>query len=102
MNALFEKLANQFNPFILLLTRVAVGYMFLLHGTAKFFELPVSMTKGNGSVPLFSMFGCGRCAGNCGRYLVDFWFVYSFDFVCFGRTNGGGVFYVSRNVGRYF
>lgn len=57
MNALFEKLANQFNPFILLLTRVAVGYMFLLHGTAKFFEFPVSMTKGNGSVPLFSLFG---------------------------------------------
>ncbi len=57
MNALFEKLANQFNPFILLLTRVAVGYMFLLHGTAKFFEFPVSMTGGNGSVRLFSMFG---------------------------------------------
>lgn len=57
MNTLFEKLANQFSPFLLLLTRVAVGYMFLLHGTAKFFEFPVSMTGGNGSVPLFSLFG---------------------------------------------
>ena len=33
--------------------------MFLLHGTAKFFEFPFSMTGGNGSVPLFSMYGVG-------------------------------------------
>lgn len=33
--------------------------MFLLHGTAKFFEFPVSMTGGNGSVPLMSMYGIG-------------------------------------------
>lgn len=33
--------------------------MYLLHGTSKFFEIPVSMTGGNGSVPLFSLFGVG-------------------------------------------
>lgn len=37
--------------------RIVVGYMFLLHGTAKFFEFPVSMTGGNGGVELFSLFG---------------------------------------------
>ncbi|MFQ1048417.1 DoxX family protein, partial [Avibacterium paragallinarum] len=29
------------------------------HGTAKFFEFPVSMTGGNGAVELFSMMGVG-------------------------------------------
>lgn len=57
MNNFFEKLAQTFSPYILLITRVLVGYMFLLHGTAKFFELPISMTGGNGAVPLFSLFG---------------------------------------------
>nr|WP_314741134.1 DoxX family protein [uncultured Haemophilus sp.] len=55
MNQAFEKLS----PVVFLLARVVLGYMFLLHGTAKFFEFPMSMTGGNGSVPLFSMFGVG-------------------------------------------
>ncbi len=59
MNTLFNNLANRLNDHILLLTRVVVGYMFLLHGMAKFFEFPVSMTGGNGAVPLLSVFGVG-------------------------------------------
>lgn len=55
MNQAFEKLS----PVVFLLARVVIGYMFLLHGTAKFFEFPMSMTNGNGSVPLFSMYGVG-------------------------------------------
>ncbi|AWI50810.1 DoxX family protein, possible membrane protein [Actinobacillus minor 202] len=55
MNQAIEKLS----PVILLLARVVIGYMFLLHGTAKFFEFPMSMTGGNGSVPLFSIYGVG-------------------------------------------
>ncbi len=57
MNAFFEQLAGRLHGFILLLARVLVGYMYLLHGTSKFFEFPVSMTGGNGSVPLFSLMG---------------------------------------------
>lgn len=57
MNSLFKNLADSLNDYILLLSRVVVGYMFLLHGTAKFFEFPVSMTDGNGAVPLLSVFG---------------------------------------------
>ncbi|QLB21142.1 hypothetical protein A6B43_06210 [Vespertiliibacter pulmonis] len=53
MTQMLEKL----NPIALLLVRVIAGYLFLLHGTAKFFEFPLSMTEGNGSVPLFSLFG---------------------------------------------
>lgn len=53
MNQFTEKLS----PFVLLLARVVSGYMFLLHGTAKFFEFPVSMTGGNGSVAFFSIYG---------------------------------------------
>ncbi|ETD72925.1 hypothetical protein V757_01225 [Pelistega indica] len=57
MNSFFEKLSNQLSPFILLITRVLIGYMYLLHGTSKFFEYPLSMTGSNGSVALFSIFG---------------------------------------------
>ncbi|TCP96805.1 putative oxidoreductase [Cricetibacter osteomyelitidis] len=53
-----EKL-NKYHPLALALLRIVAGYMFLLHGTAKFFEFPISMTGGNGSVPLFSMYGIG-------------------------------------------
>ncbi|HDL5150273.1 TPA: DoxX family protein [Mannheimia haemolytica] len=46
-------------PLAFLITRVVAGYIFLLHGTAKFFEFPMSMTNGNGSVPLASIYGVG-------------------------------------------
>ncbi|AGH38804.1 Bifunctional phosphoribosylaminoimidazolecarboxamide formyltransferase/IMP cyclohydrolase [Bibersteinia trehalosi USDA-ARS-USMARC-188] len=53
MNQLIENL----RPYALLIARVIAGYMFLLHGTAKFFEFPVSMTGGNGAVAFFSIYG---------------------------------------------
>ena len=56
MNQVFEKF-EKLSPVVFLLARVVIGYMFLLHGTAKFFEFPFSMTGGNGSVTLFSMYG---------------------------------------------
>lgn len=59
MNMVFKNLANNLQDCILLLTRVVTGYAFLLHGTAKFFEFPVSMTDGNGAVPLLSVYGVG-------------------------------------------
>lgn len=49
----------KFTPYALALLRIVAAYMFLLHGTAKFFEFPVSMTGGNGSVPLMSLYGIG-------------------------------------------
>ncbi|OOS06355.1 putative oxidoreductase [Moraxella cuniculi DSM 21768] len=51
------KFLQPFQSQILSIVRIATAYAFLLHGTAKFFEFPVSMTDGNGSVPLFSLFG---------------------------------------------
>lgn len=50
-------LLNQYRPCALALLRVATAYAFILHGTAKFFEFPLSMTGGQGSVPLLSLFG---------------------------------------------
>ncbi|WP_439291281.1 DoxX family protein [Lonepinella koalarum] len=50
---------NKYSPYALALLRIMAGYMFLLHGTAKYFEFPMSMTGGNGAVPLFSMYGIG-------------------------------------------
>lgn len=52
-----EQLSQKLSPLAFLIVRVVTGYMFLLHGTAKFFEFPISMTGGNGSVELFSLFG---------------------------------------------
>lgn len=55
MNTTLTKLT----PYALALLRIVAAYMFLLHGTAKFFEFPISMTGGNGAVPLFSLYGIG-------------------------------------------
>ncbi len=41
MNAL-----NRFTPAVLSLLRIASAYMFILHGTAKFFSFPVAMGGG--------------------------------------------------------
>ncbi len=41
MNAL-----NRFAPAVLSLLRIASAYMFILHGTAKFFSFPVAMGSG--------------------------------------------------------
>ncbi|KGQ70354.1 hypothetical protein OA57_05725 [Chelonobacter oris] len=48
---------NQYSPYALALLRIVAAYMFFWHGTAKFFEYPLSMTGGNGGVALFSQYG---------------------------------------------
>ncbi|MDO4430933.1 MAG: DoxX family protein [Lonepinella koalarum] len=50
---------NKYSPYALALLRILAAYMFLLHGTAKFFEFPVSMTGGNGAVSFMSLYGIG-------------------------------------------
>lgn len=52
-----DNLSKSLTPVTLLVARILVAYMFLLHGTSKFFEIPISMTGGNGAVPFFSIFG---------------------------------------------
>lgn len=66
MNQTLEKLS----PVAFLLARVVVGYMFLLHGTAKFFEFPVSMTGGNGGVEIFSLYGFAAILEIVGGILI--------------------------------
>lgn len=61
---------TNFRPYTLGLLRIIAGYMFLLHGTAKFWEFPVSMTGGNGSVELFSMYGIGGLIEIIGGVLI--------------------------------
>lgn len=65
-----DNLAKHLQNPILLLVRVLTGYMFLLHGTAKFFEFPVSMTEGHGAIPLFSLFGAGGVLEIAGGVLL--------------------------------
>lgn len=59
-----------FQAHILSLVRILSGYAFFLHGTAKFFEFPISMTDGNGSVPLFSLFGAAGALEIVGGILL--------------------------------
>ena len=64
------KSLEKFSPQVLGLLRIIAGYMFLLHGTAKFFEFPISMTGGNGSVALLSMYGIGGLIEVIGSVLI--------------------------------
>lgn len=64
------KSLEKFSPQVLGLVCIIAGYMFLLHGTAKFFEFPISMTGGNGSVALLSMYGIGGLIEVIGSVLI--------------------------------
>ena len=44
---------------LLTISRVLLGYSFILHGISKLFEYPMSMTGGNGAVELTSLMGIG-------------------------------------------
>ena len=50
---------DKYRHYVLGLLRIVLGYAFVLHGTAKFWEYPMSMTGGNGSVELASLMGVG-------------------------------------------
>lgn len=39
---------EKYSSYVLALLRIVAAYMFILHGTAKFWEFPISMTDGNG------------------------------------------------------
>ena len=46
---------NRYQPYLLAVLRIVVGYTFMLHGTAKLFSIPhVAMFDG---MQLFSMMG---------------------------------------------
>lgn len=50
---------EKYRLYVLGFVRILVGYAFILHATAKFWEFPASMTGGNGSVELTSLMGVG-------------------------------------------
>ncbi|WP_109079510.1 DoxX family protein [Aggregatibacter aphrophilus] len=50
---------NKYRNYFLGLLRIISGYAFVLHATAKFWEFPMSMTSGKGSVELTSLMGIG-------------------------------------------
>lgn len=66
LNLLLEKS----QPLLMLVIRVVAAYMFLLHGTAKFFEFPMSMTGGNGAVELASVYGVAAILEIAGGVLI--------------------------------
>ena len=57
---------EKYSPYVLALLRIVSAYMFILHGTAKFWEFPISMTGGNGAVgdPLMIVGGVIEIVGS--------------------------------------
>lgn len=84
---------TKIQPYALGLLRIIAGYMFLLHGTAKFFEFPVSMTGGNGAV---LNDGCWRCIRNRWWNLVYPRAIHPPSRLFIVRYDGCGVFPNSR------
>ncbi|PIT25128.1 hypothetical protein BGI37_03735 [Snodgrassella alvi] len=52
-----HKIYAEGNDYTLGLLRLVTAFLYIQHGTAKFWQWPVSMTDGHGAVPLFSMMG---------------------------------------------
>ncbi|TDQ56385.1 putative oxidoreductase [Mesocricetibacter intestinalis] len=50
---------NGFRPYMLDILRILAAYMFMLHGTAKIWEFPLSMTQGKGAVEFLSLYWVG-------------------------------------------
>ncbi|TDQ59832.1 putative oxidoreductase [Mesocricetibacter intestinalis] len=77
---------NKFSPYVLAFVRIIAGYMFLLHGTAKFWEFPISMTGGQGGVELFSQLGVGGVLEIVGGLLLILgWFTRPAAFLLAGE-----------------
>lgn len=60
------KLLDKWSPQILSLMRAVVGFLFVWHGTSKYFHYPMSM----GDVQLFSLFGVAGVLEIVGGSLV--------------------------------
>lgn len=60
------KLLDKWSPQILSLMRAVVGFLFVWHGTSKYFHYPMSM----GDVQLFSLFGVAGVLEIVGGTLV--------------------------------
>ncbi len=68
MSTFIDKTAEKLTPFVLLFTRLVVGYLFLIHGTVKLFEFPFP-NKG-GAVSAMSILGVGGILEVVGGILI--------------------------------
>lgn len=92
---------EKYSPYVLALLRIIAAYMFILHGTAKFWEFPISMTGGNGAVgdPMMIVGGVIEIVGSI--LLILGLFVRPAAFYSF-RSNGLCVFLYARCRSREF
>ena len=75
---------NRYQPYLLAVLRIVVGYTFMLHGTAKLFSIPhVAMFDG---MQLFSMMGMAGILELVGGVLIIFgWFTRPVAFLLSGQ-----------------
>ncbi|MDU8925028.1 DoxX family protein [Pasteurellaceae bacterium LIM206] len=94
---------EQYSPYVLAFLRIVASYMFLLHGTSKFFEFPVSMTGGNGAVPLLSLYGIGGVIEIVGGILLIIgWFTRPAAFLLSGQMAYAYFFMHAADKGNLF
>lgn len=82
---------KSFQPVVLSVLRIVTAYLFLLHGTAKFFSFPMSM----GGAPEGLMLVAGALE-IVGGILIDIGPVYASGRVCFVRSDGSRLLYGPR------
>ena len=99
---------EKYSPYVLALLRIVAAYMFILHGIAKFWEFPISMTGGNGAVgdPLMIVGGVIEIVGSI--LLILGLFVRPAAFILSGQmayayffmhaAGQGNLFFQSRTV----
>lgn len=75
---------NRYQPYLLAVLRIVVGYSFMLHGTAKLFSIPhVAMFDG---MQLFSMMGLAGILELVGGVLIILgWFTRPVAFLLSGQ-----------------
>ena len=81
---------KSFQPVVLSVLRIVAAYLFLLHGTAKFFSFPMSM----GGAPEGLMLVAGIL--DMWQYLIDIVPVHPSGRVYFVRSDGCRLFYGTR------
>lgn len=84
---------SRYQPYVLGVLRIVLGYTFMLHGMAKLFGVPhVAMFDG---LQLFSLMGLAGV--RIGRWrVIDFGLVYASCRLYSVRSNGGGILYDAR------
>lgn len=91
---------TDFNGYALTVLRLVTAFLYIQHATAKFWQWPLSMTDGHGSVALFSLMGAAGVLELTGSVLLLLGlFVRPAAFVLSGQMAVAYLFFHTRSAG---